>query len=63
VCTVSANPDNNWRDLPALTTYNIDKFLNLAYSFGTDFTHLERYERAKLITLPKKKKGRGRRCE
>jgi hypothetical protein len=29
--------------------------LNLAYSFGTDLTHLERYERAKFIALQKQK--------
>jgi hypothetical protein len=39
-----------------LTTHNVDKFLNLAYSLGKDLTHLERYQRAKFITLQKKEK-------
>ena len=42
------------------TTHNVDKFLNLAYSLGTDLTHLKRHERAKFITLSQKKKGGGR---
>jgi hypothetical protein len=59
--TVNANPNNNNHGpglidnacLPELTTHNVNEFLNLAYSFGTDLTHFEGYERAKFITLRK----------
>ena len=35
-------------------THNVDEFLNLAYSLGTDLTHLKRYKRAELIALQKR---------
>lgn len=41
-----------------MPTHNVDKFLDLAYSFGTNLAHLERYEQAKFITLQKEKKAR-----
>ena len=42
-----------------LTTHNVDKFLYLAYSFGTNLTHLKRYERTESIALQKKKSEAG----
>lgn len=32
-------------------THDVDKFLNLAHTLGTDLTHLERHERTELIAL------------
>lgn len=43
--------DANARWAP--TTHNVDNFLNLAHSLGTDLTHLERHERAQLVALQK----------
>ena len=37
------------------TTHDVDKFLNLAHTLGTDLTHLERYERTELIALQNNK--------
>jgi hypothetical protein len=58
VQTLSKSPfgEKGSNEVDIAKTHDVDKFLNLADSLGTDLTHLKRHERSKLIALQNKQK-------